>query len=90
MKITMFHGASCPHCRHMMPIVDKLIEEGFEIEKKEVWNNEENAKEMRELKDIIIPACEDGLGIPAFVDAENKKALCGECSYEDLKKWLME
>ncbi len=84
----MFHGASCPHCHHMMPIIDRLIKEGFKIEKKEVWNNEDNAKKMRENKDLIIPACGEGLGVPAFVNKEKGKAVCGEQSYEELKEWL--
>ena len=87
-KIIMFHGASCPHCHHMMPIVDKLIKEGFEVEKLEVWETPENAKKMRRFKEIIIPACGDGLGVPAFVNPEKGKATCGESSYEELKKWM--
>lgn len=84
----MFHGNSCIHCHRMMPIVDKLIKEGFKITKKEVWEDEKNAQEMRSLKHIITPACGDGLGTPAFVDTKNKKAMCGECSYDELKQWL--
>lgn len=87
-EIIMFHGASCPHCHHMMPIVDKLIEDGFKIEKLEVWEHPENAKKMREFKEIIISACEDGLGVPAFVDPEKGKAICGECTYGELKEWI--
>jgi len=87
-EIIMFYGGSCPHCHHMVPIVDKLKEEGFKIEKFEVWENAENAKKMREFKDIIIPACGDGLGVPAFVSPEKRKAICGESSYEELKKWM--
>lgn len=84
----MFHGASCPHCHRTMPHVNKLIKEGFEIEKREVWENDANAEAMRKLKDIIIPACGDGLGVPAFVNLKNKKAVCGEQTYEELKEWL--
>ena len=87
-KIIMFHGASCPHCHRTMPNVDKLIKEGFKIEKKEVWENEQNASEMRKFKDLIVPTCGDGLGVPAFVDVEKKKAICGEQTYGELKKWL--
>jgi glutaredoxin len=89
-KITMYYGASCPHCHRMMPIVDDLIEEGFEVEKKEVWNNDENAEEMRTHSKLIVPACGDGLGVPAFVDSKNKRALCGEQDPQELKKWLQE
>jgi hypothetical protein len=87
-KIIMFHGASCPHCHKTMPHVDRLIKEGVEIEKKEVWENDKNAEKMRGFKDLIVPACGDGLGVPSFVDVENKKAICGEQTYEELKAWL--
>jgi len=89
-KVIMFYGASCPHCHHMFPIVNKLVKEGFNIEKKEVWENEKNAREMRKFKDLIIPACGDGLGVPSFVDLEKNKAICGEQTYKELKKWLEE
>jgi thiol-disulfide isomerase/thioredoxin len=40
-EIIMFHGASCPHCHAMMPLVDRLEkEEKIKVIKKEVWNNE--------------------------------------------------
>jgi thiol-disulfide isomerase/thioredoxin len=88
-KIIMFHGRECPHCHVMMPIVDALSKrEGVEFEKLEVWHEPKNAEKMRELKDIIIPACGDGLGTPAFVNAKKTKAICGEISYEELKEWI--
>ncbi len=87
-KIIMFYGGSCHHCHHMMPIVDKLKKEGFQIERLEVWENPENAKKMRGFKDIIVSACVDGLGVPAFVNPEKRKAICGNLSYEELKKWV--
>ena len=56
-KIIMFHGAECPHCRAMMPRVEKLEkEEGIKVEKFEVWHNPENADKMRKLKNIIVKA----------------------------------
>ena len=89
MTIIMFHGRDCPHCHAMMHVVDELSKnDGIKIKKLEVWHNEKNAEEMRGFKDIIIPACGDGLGTPAFVNAEKNKALCGEQTYEELKKWI--
>ncbi|MEK6936243.1 MAG: thioredoxin family protein [Nanoarchaeota archaeon] len=88
-KIIMFHGRDCLHCHVMMPIVDELSKrEDIQIEKLEVWNNSKNAEKMRGFKDIIIPACEDGLGTPAFIHVKKNKAICGEVSYEELKKWI--
>jgi len=87
-KIIMFHGRECPHCQRMHPIVDKLIKEGFKIEKLEVWHDENNAHKMREHAEIITQACGGDLGVPCFLDIEGKRAVCGELSYPDLKKWI--
>jgi thiol-disulfide isomerase/thioredoxin len=87
-KIIMFHGQECPHCRVMHPIVDQLISEGFNIEKLEVWHNENNANKMRGFSEIITEASGGDLAVPTFLDEENKRAICGEMSYEDLKKWI--
>lgn len=84
----MFHGAECPHCQAMTSIVDKLIEEGMNIEKLEVWHDDNNAKKMKGFSVIITKACEGDLGVPAFVDEENNRAICGECSYLELKEWI--
>lgn len=84
----MFHGQECPHCRVMQPIVDRLISEEYNIEKLEVWHNENNANKMRSFAEIITAACGGDLAVPTFLDEENKKAICGEMSYEDLKKWI--
>lgn len=84
----MFHGEECPHCQAMHPIVDKLIKEGINIEKFEVWHNENNADDMRKFSEVIIKACGGDLGVPVFLDKENDKVICGEISYIELKKWI--
>jgi len=87
-KILMFHGRECPHCRVMHPVVDKLVDEGCNIEKLEVWHDKNNAGKMRELSGIITTACGGDLAVPAFFDEEGNRAVCGEISYADLKKWI--
>jgi hypothetical protein len=87
-KIIMFHGKECPHCQAMHPIVDKLIKEGMEIEKLEVWHDENNANEMRKFSQIISKACGGDLGVPTFLDKDKERATCGELSYQDLKEWI--
>jgi glutaredoxin len=87
-KIIMFHGRECPHCRVMHPIVDKLIEEGNDIEKLEVWHDDNNASKMREFSEIITKACGGDLAVPTFFDEEGNRAICGEISYTDLKEWI--
>ncbi len=90
MGIIMFHGADCPHCRAMMPLVDKLEKEGkIRIEKKEVWHNEKNAEEMRSYEDTIANACEGDLGVPCFLSKKTNNAICGEVSYKELKEWAV-
>jgi len=91
-KITFFHGADCPHCKRMHPIVKEIEKElGIKFNLLEVWYNEDNADIMRKYEDIIRKGSPDGdMGVPAFVDIKNKEALVGEQTKEELKKWLME
>ncbi len=76
-----FYGESCPHCVKMMPLVDKLIEEGIEIQKFETWNNPENAEKMKEYD---LGLCG---GVPFFINTESKEFICGGADEETLRKW---
>jgi thiol-disulfide isomerase/thioredoxin len=88
-KYIMFHGQECPHCRKMMPLVDKLIAEtGAEIDKREVWHNEENADLMRSYKAIIKAKCGGQLRVPTFLNTETEELFCGEVEYEKLIDWV--
>ncbi len=85
----LFHGRECPHCKKMMPLVDKLIaEEGAEIDQREVWHDEKNADLMRSYKDIIKAKCGGQLRVPTFLNAETNEVFCGEVEYEKLIKWI--
>ncbi|MCK4557976.1 MAG: thioredoxin family protein [Candidatus Aminicenantes bacterium] len=89
-KKIMFWARECPHCKNMMPLVDRLIdEEGIEIEKLEIWHNEENADLMRSYKDVIAPKCGGQLRTPTFFDTETNDVICGEVEYEVLKEWAL-
>ncbi len=86
----MFWARDCPHCRHMMPLIDRLVEEeGVEIEKLEIWHNEGNADLMRSFKDVIAPKCGGQLRTPTFFDTETNDVICGEVEYEALKEWAL-
>lgn len=77
-----FYGQECQHCLKMAELVSRLKKEtGIEIEQYEVWHNEENLKKMKEH--------DKGLcgGVPFFINTESGKFICGETSYEELKKW---
>ncbi len=87
-KLVMFYARECPHCKKMLPLVDKLEkEEGVEMERLEVWHDEKNADLMRSFKDILIPKCGGQLKTPTFLNTESQDAVCGELPYEMLKDW---
>jgi thiol-disulfide isomerase/thioredoxin len=87
-KLIMFHGRECPHCKKMMPLVDKMIEEeNIQIEKFEIWHNEKNADLMRSYRDIITAECGGQLRVPTFLNTETKDVFCGEKEYEKLVEW---
>lgn len=87
-KLVMFHGQECPHCRKMMPLVDKMIsEKGIDLEKLEVWHNDKNADTMRSYKEIIKPKCGGQLRVPTFLNTETEDIMCGEVEYAELVSW---
>lgn len=81
MALLEFYGETCPHCLTMAPLVEKLKEEGHEVEQYEVWNDEKNAEKMKEF--------DTGLcgGVPFFFNSESKQFICGSTDYETLKAW---
>ena len=78
-----FYGHECPHCQAMRKLSDKLIVEcDVHIERKEIWHNKKNMEFIQECdKD---GECD---GVPFYYNDKTKKSLCGEVSYEELKKW---
>jgi thiol-disulfide isomerase/thioredoxin len=78
-----FYGEECPHCHTILPLVDKLIEEGIDIEKLETWHNKENAKIFEE-KDK--GTCG---GVPFFYNDKTGKSICGEASEEEVRAWAL-
>ena len=81
MALFEFYGATCSHCIKMMPIVDKLIEDGIKIEKLEVWGSEENAKKMEPFASGKCP------GVPFFINTDSEQWICGEADEDTLRKW---
>ncbi len=86
----MFWARECPHCKAMMPLVDKLEKEtGIKLEKLEIWHNEKNADLMRSYRSIIAPQCGGQLRTPTFFNTETNDVICGEVEYEKLKEWAL-
>lgn len=76
-----FYGEGCPHCHVVLPIVDKLIQEGIEIQKLETWNDKQNAK-LAEEKD-----CGKCGGVPFFFNEESGEWICGSAEEEVIRTW---
>ena len=80
-----FYGQECPHCMKMMPLVEQIESKlGVTVEKYEVWHDKANIEKMKEYdKDLCG-------GVPFFINTKTGKYICGEASYEELKKWAKE
>ena len=77
-----FYGKECPHCDRMKPLIEKLMAEtGVVVLEKETWHDAENEK--------LFESYDKGVcgGVPYFYNTETNQSLCGESSYEELKKW---
>jgi hypothetical protein len=81
--LLFFYGLECPHCIVMEEHVDKLISEGIDIKKIEVWHNLENDKILTDL-DVGDEMCG---GVPFFLNQKSGKTICGEASYKEIKNW---
>lgn len=89
-RLLMFHGQECPHCRRMMPRVERLENDtGIRFDKLEVWHDEANADLMRGYREYIGLKCGHELPVPTFFNPESKDAICGEIDYDDLKDWAL-
>ncbi len=81
--LLFFYGLECPHCLIAEKHVDKLIAEGVNIKKIEVWHNKENDQMLTNL-DVGDDMCG---GVPFFLNQKTGKTICGEATYKEIKKW---
>ena len=79
--LNFYYGEECPHCHHMMPLIDKLIEEGKDIQKFETWHNEEHASALEK--------ADEGRcgGVPFFHNTETNQTICGATSEVRIRAW---
>lgn len=83
--LLFFHGKECEHCQAMAPLVTQLEQElGVQVERKETWHDETNAKLLMTTYDQDGTRCG---GVPFFFNTDTNQWLCGEVSYESLKQW---
>ena len=77
-----FFGLECPHCQRMESVIAKLEhDDGVQVERFEVWHNDENMKKLNELDKNFCG------GVPFFFNTETGKWICGEATYDELKAW---
>lgn len=77
-----FYGEGCPACEDLYPKIERLEkEENLIFQKLEVWSNDENEKLLEEID------CDLCGGVPFLYNTQNKKWLCGDVEYEELKTW---
>ena len=77
-----FYGEECPHCLKIKPLLERLEKETCaKAESYEVWHNEENAAKMQEYDRGFCG------GVPFLYNTKTNEWLCGEASYEEIKKW---
>lgn len=81
--LLFFYGLECQHCIVVERHVNKLISEGINIKKIEVWHNQENDKMLTEL-DVGDEMCG---GVPFFLNQNTGKTICGETTYKEIKSW---
>jgi thiol-disulfide isomerase/thioredoxin len=81
----LFYGNTCPHCQKVEAwINDNKADEKLKINKKEVYQNTDNQKE---LATIVSQYCPDlnnnGIGVPLGIDTANKKCIQGDAPIID-------
>ena len=82
--LIMFFGIECVHCHRMDPLVERLEEElNIKITRLEVWHNDQNARIQQQLDKGFCG------GVPFFYNKKTGKWICGETTYENLRKWAL-
>jgi len=80
-NLLFFYGIDCSHCIDTEKCVDRLIAEGLDIKKMEVYQNKENDKLLIEL-DSGENMCG---GVPFLLNQKTGKTICGEATYKQIK-----
>lgn len=70
-EIVYYYGATCPHCKEVEEWIEKnKIKEKIKIEEKEVWENKDNALQLKKVAENCQLNSET-IGVP-FLYAEGK------------------
>jgi len=87
-ELILYHGDGCPYCKRMMPVIKKAEEEtGLKFIRREIWNDEKNKEEFKELRELAQKSC-GGLLIPAFYSKKTNNMICRDQTLDELEDWM--
>lgn len=74
----LFYGDTCSHCKNVEDyITANKVEEKVALEKKEVFNDQNNARILERVAAFCgLPT--DEIGVPFLWDSQNKRCLVGD------------
>jgi len=85
-EVVYYYGEGCPHCAVVADYISQnKIDEKIKIEKKEVWNSETNATEMK----ATAKTCnisENDIGVPLMFDKSTSKCYIGDTEVNNFLK----
>ncbi|MFP4001718.1 MAG: hypothetical protein ACLFSM_09235 [Thermoplasmata archaeon] len=81
-ELMMFYGKECPNCQEVKKRLERLREqENIDVKEYEVWHDSNNQALMMKFAE---QRC---IGVPFLFNKETNEYICGEASYEKIKKW---
>jgi hypothetical protein len=86
--LIFYWGEGCPHCENVEEfIAANNVDQKVKINKKEVYKNTDNQKD---LENVVNQYCPDlnkgGIGVPLALDVQNKTCLQGDTPIIDFLK----
>ena len=78
--MVFYWGDGCPHCENVEKwMTSNNIDQKLKINKKEVYQNTDNQKELADIVNKNCPELnKDGIGVPLGFDPVNKKCIQGD------------
>ena len=87
--VIVFHGATCPHCQEAFEWFDSIEDEYgqyFDLEKYEVWNDQENSELMSKVANYL---GEEAEGVPYIIIGTKTFSGFAESMSEDIINAIM-
>ncbi|MPM61365.1 hypothetical protein SDC9_108223 [bioreactor metagenome] len=86
--LIFYYGNTCPHCKNVEEfIAQNKVDQKVKISSKEVYENQENAKQLTQVVDQYCPELnQNGIGVPLAFDIKNQKCIQGDTPIIDFLK----